>query len=355
MTLTLAATVPERGFDAALEVHTGETLALLGPNGAGKSTLLSLVAGLLTPYDGHVTVGGRVLTSVRSGRTRTWVAPHRRQVGLLDQRPLLFPHLSVADNVAFGPRSAGAGRDEARATALRWLAAVELEDRASSRATELSGGQAQRVAVARALAAAPEVLLLDEPLAALDVDVAPALRQRLREVLTDQTTVLATHDVLDALLLADRVAVLEGGRVVEQGPTGEVLARPHSAFAARIAGLNLVRGTWRGDRLVTEHGVEVHGLTHGAHPAYSSTATAVFRPSAVAVFLHDVEGSPRNHFPAEVSALEPRGDLVRVSATTGPLTLAADVTPQSVAELALVPGLRVSLTVKATEVSVYGV
>jgi molybdate transport system ATP-binding protein len=261
----------------------------------------------------------------------------------------------VADNVAFGPRSAGVRRDEARATALRWLAAVGLEDRAASRATELSGGQAQRVAVARALAADPEVLLLDEPLAALDVDVAPALRHRLREVLAEQTTVLATHDVLDALLLADRVAVVEDGRVVEEGPTAEVLARPRSAFAARIAGLNLVRGTWRGDRLVTEEGTEVHGLTHGDVPSYSSTATAVFRPSAVAVYLHDVAGSPRNHFPLVVRALEPRGDLVRVTGESGGLTLAADVTPQSVAELGLVPGLRVSLTVKATEVSVYGV
>jgi molybdate transport system ATP-binding protein len=209
--------------------------------------------------------------------------------------------------------------------------------------------------VARALAAAPDLLLLDEPLAALDVDVAPALRHRLREVLADQTAVIATHDVLDALLLADRVAVVEDGRVVEEGPTGEVLARPRSAFAARIAGLNLVRGTWRGDRLVTDHGVEVHGLTHGDPPSYSSTATAVFRPSAVAVWLRDVEGSPRNHFPVEVTALEPRGDLVRVTGRSGDLGLAADVTPQSVAELGLVPGLAVSLTVKATEVSVYAV
>ncbi len=355
MTLSLAATVPERGFDAAVQVQPGQTLALLGPNGAGKSTLLSLVAGLLRPHDGHVTLGGRVLTSVHQGRTRTWVAPHRRRVGLLDQRALLFPHLSVADNVAFGPRSAGVRRPEARATALRWLAAVGLEDRAGTRATELSGGQAQRVAVARALAAEPDLLLLDEPLAALDVDTAPALRHRLREVLADQTTVIATHDVLDALLLADRVAVVEDGHVVEEGPTGEVLARPRSAFAARVAGLNLVRGTWRGDRLVTPGGTEVHGLTHGDDPAYSSSATAVFRPSAVAVHLHDVGGSPRNHLAVEVTALEPRGDLVRVTGSDGTLTLSADVTPQSVAELGLVPGLAVSLSVKATEVSVYEV
>ncbi len=355
MSLALAASVPERGLDAALEVQPGETLALLGPNGAGKSTLLALVAGLLRPHEGHVTLGGRVLTSVQDGRTRTWVPPHRRRVGLLDQRALLFPHLSVADNVAFGPRSAGVRRGEARTSALRWLEAVGLADRAATRATELSGGQAQRVAVARALAADPDVLLLDEPLAALDVDVAPALRHRLREVLADRTAVIATHDVLDALLLADRVAVVEGGRVVEQGPTGEVLARPRSAFAARIAGLNLVRGTWQGDRLVTAGGTAVHGLTHGDPPAYSSPATAVFRPSAVAVYLHDVAGSPRNHVPVELTALEPRGDLVRVTGTDGTLALSADVTPQSVAELGLGPGLRVTLTVKATEVSVYAV
>jgi molybdate transport system ATP-binding protein len=355
VSLTVEATVPERGYDTALEVRTGETLALLGPNGAGKSTTLGLVAGLLRPHSGRVVVGDRVLAAATDGRTSTWVPPHRRHVGLLDQRALLFPHLSVVDNVAFGPRSLGVRRTEARSAALRWLEAVGLTEVAGRRATELSGGQAQRVAVARALAADPEVVLLDEPLAALDVDVAPALRQRLREVLADRTAVVATHDVLDALLLADRVAVVEGGRVVEQGTTAEVLSRPRSAFAARIAGLNLVRGTWEGGRLVTPAGTEWHGLVHGDVPSYPSGATAVFRPSAVAVHLQDVGGSPRNHVAVDVTALEPRGDLVRVSGTAGSLTLSADVTPQSVAELGLVPGLRVTLAVKATEVSVYAV
>ena len=141
------------------------------------------------------------------------------------------------------PRSAGVRRPERASGALRWLDAVGVGDLASPRPTELSGGQAQRVAVARALAADPDVLLLDEPMSALDVAVAPALRQPLRDVLADRTCVVATHDVLDALLLADRVAVVEGGRVVEQGPTRDVLARPRTAFAARIAGLNLVVGT----------------------------------------------------------------------------------------------------------------
>ena len=175
---------------------------------------------------------------------RVDVAPHRRRIALLAQEPLLFPHLSVLDNVAFGPRSAGAGRSESRGRAREWLEEVGIGDLADRRPAQLSGGQAQRAAVARALAAEPDLLLLDEPMAALDVAVTPALRQTLRRVLAERTCVVVTHDVLDALLLADRVLVLEGGRVVEQGPTREVLTRPRSAFAARLAGLNLVVGTW---------------------------------------------------------------------------------------------------------------
>lgn len=353
--LVLSVAVPGRGLDVALEVARGETLALLGPNGAGKSTLLAVAAGLLRPYDGTVALGDRVLSQVDAGRTQVWVPPHRRRVGLLDQRPLLFPHLSVLDNVAFGPRSAGAGRRASRATARARLADVGLAELADRPATDLSGGQAQRVAIARALAAAPDLVLLDEPLAALDVDVAPALRHLLRDVLAERTCLVATHDVLDVLLLADRVAVVQDGRVVEQGPTGEVLARPRSAFAARLAGLDLVRGTWRRDHLVTAGGATVHGLTHGDPPAEGAPATAVFRPSAVSVYLEPVSGSPRNAFAATVTTIEPRGDLVRVGASDGHLTLRADVTPGAVADLRLAPGTPVHLSVKATEVSVYAV
>lgn len=350
MTLHVAVTVAERGLAVDLTVAAGETVALLGENGAGKSTVLEVVAGRLLPDHGTVTLAGRRLTET-GGRRRAQLAvpPHRRDIALLAQDPLLFPHLTVRDNVAFGPRSAGHSARAAREIAEHWLTEVDAAAWADRMPAEVSGGQAQRIAVARALAADPHLLLLDEPMSALDVAVTPALRQTLRRVLTDRTAVIVTHDVLDALLLADRVVVLADGRVVEDGPSGEVLARPRSAFAARLAGLNLLRGTWTGDGVRLVDGSEVRGLAHDA-PAVDGPAVATFRPSAVAIYRDAPAGSPRNTFPAVITELEPRGDLIRVRTDT----LSADITPQSVAALDLVPGLPVTLSVKATEVAVYG-
>jgi molybdate transport system ATP-binding protein len=343
VTLEVSVSVDERGVDVALEVAAGETVALLGPNGAGKSTVLAVAAGLLRPDRGRVALDGRVLTD-----DAAWVAPHDRHVALLAQDPLLFPHLSVLDNVAFGPRSSGASRRTAHDTATHWLREVGVEDLAGRRPARLSGGQAQRVALARALAAEPRLLLLDEPMAALDVAVTPALRQTLRRVLADRTVVLVTHDILDALLLADRVVVLEGGTVVESGPSSEVLARPRSTFAARIAGLNMLAGTWQ-DGAVQGEGVVVHGLATDPAPDEGNDVVAVFRPSAVSVFRVAPGGSPRNSLPVTVTDLEPHGDQVRVRAGD----LSAEVTVLAAAELDLTPGVRVTFSVKASEVAVY--
>ena len=329
--LLVEADVAERDVAVTLRIEPGETVALLGPNGAGKSTLLGVIAGALRDDRSRVVLGDRVLAD-----PATWVAPHGRGIGLLAQEPLLFPHLSALGNVAFGPRSGGAGRRAAEDTARAWLARVGCDALADRRPPQLSGGQAQRVAIARALAADPSVVLLDEPMAALDVDARPALRQLLRDVLRERTAVIATHDVLDALLLADRVVVLDGGRVVEDGPTAEVLARPRSAFAARVAGLNLLAGRWAAGR-------SPEGLDEGAE------AVAAFRPSAVSVHRRAPEGSPRNAWPVTVEALEPQGDQVRVRAGG----LSALVTAQAVVELELAPGAPVFFVVKAAEVEVY--
>jgi len=355
--------VPERDVDLALEVAAGETVAVLGPNGAGKSTLLGAIAGLVRAEnpDG---------ASVRlSDRPLDGVPPHDRGVALLAQDPLLFPHLSVLENVAFAPRATGVRRAAAHARAREQLATVGAADLAGRRPARLSGGQAQRVAIARALAAEPELLLLDEPMAALDASVAPALRQTLRRVLAGRTALIVTHDVLDALLLADRVVVIEGGRITEDGPTQQVLTAPRSAFAARLAGLDLLAGTWDGEALTTPGGLRVHGTVGDGSPAdqplAAGPATALFRPAAVSVFTEPPGGSPRNALPATVTDLEPLGDRVRVhAALTEPAPargvrdehalLAADVTPAAVADLGLSPGLPVTFSVKATEVSIYG-
>lgn len=350
MSLELSATVTSRDVQADLAIASGETVALLGPNGAGKSTLLAVAAGLLRPEAGRVLLDGRPVLDTTRGLD---VAPHQRGVALLAQDPLLFPHLSVRENVAFGPRSKGSDRRAARAAADTWLARVGIGDLAERRPSEVSGGQAQRAAVARALAAEPRLLLLDEPLAALDVAVAPALRQVLRDVLAERTTLLVTHDPLDALLLADRVVVLESGRVVESGSTREVLARPRSAFAAQLAGLNMLTGTWAGDHVVLPGGARVHGLAVGPHPSSGEPVVATFRPGSVAIYTGASTGSPRNSFAVIAGDLEPRGDLIRVRAQAPWEGLCADVTVSAVADLDLVPGTSALFTVKATEVSVY--
>lgn len=344
MSVQVQATVAARGLDISFEVAEGETVALLGPNGAGKSTTLAVLAGLLRPDTGRVVLGGDELTG-----PRRWVPPHARRTALLAQEALLFPHLTALDNVAFGPRSTGASRSAARATAEHWLAEVDAADLAGRRPAQLSGGQAQRISVARALATDPRLLLLDEPMAALDIAVAPALRQLLRKVLADRTTVLVTHHVLDALLLADRVVVMDEGRIAEQGPADVVLSRPRSAFAARFAGLNLVSGTATADGVRRPDGTVLNGTAAEPRPIAGAPAVAVFRPSAVAVHRDPPGGSPRNVIPARITEIEPLGDLVRVRSRD----LAADVTLAAVAELGLAPGMTVTFVVKATEVDVY--
>ncbi len=349
MSLEVSAEVSERGFDLSMHLAPGETLAVLGPNGSGKSTAMSLIAGLLRPDTGTASLDGRVLFDVgRPGQSHVWVPPHARGVALLAQEPLLFPHLSARDNVAFGPRSVGQSRREARIVAERWLGEVDAEQYADRKPAQLSGGQAQRIAVARALAADPRLLLLDEPMAALDVAVAPAVRQMLRRVLHDRSAVIVTHDVLDALLLADRVVVIDGGRVVEEGNTAQLLARPRSAFAARIAGLNMVRGTLDGHGVRGPDGIFVEGLADQPI-SQGDPAVAVFRPSAVGVYRQPPGGSPRNVLAVTITELEPFGEQFRVRTAQ----LSADVTVAAVAELDLAPGADVVFAVKASEVAIY--
>ena len=223
--LHLHAVIAQRGIDVTLEVAAGETVALTGPNGAGKSSLLAVIAGLLRPDTGDVRLGDRSLDGT---------PPHARGVALLAQDPLLFPHMSVLANVAFAPRSRGVHRRRAHELAARQLDQIGAADLATRKPSQISGGQAQRVAVARALAAEPELLLLDEPMASLDVDVRPALRQTLRSALEDQTAIIVTHDAADARALADRVVVLEDGHIVEDGPADQVLDDPQSPFAVRL-------------------------------------------------------------------------------------------------------------------------
>lgn len=334
----------------SLDVEAGSVLAVLGPNGSGKSSLLGCLSGLLRPDHATITLGGRALHDLPA---------HARAVGLLSQDPLLFPHLSVLDNVAFSPRSRGTARSRAHEIARHWLDEAGVAEFADRKPAQLSGGQAQRVAVARALAGEPDLLLLDEPLAALDVDAAPSVRGLLRRVLDTvgpPTTVLVTHDPLDALALADQVLVLADGRAVERGPVRSVLAAPRTAFTARIAGLNLVAGIATTDGLRTVDGTVVAGIPEpDAEPG--KPAVAVFAPSAVSVYPAegDHAGSPRNTATVVVAGLEPHGAAIRLR-TSGQgwaAGLSADLTPAAVADLRLEPGDMVRLSIKATTVTIH--
>lgn len=334
-------------FDVTVDatVEPGQVVAVLGRNGSGKSTLLGVLGGLLRPDRGTVRLGERVLTDVANG---TLVPPHRRRVALLAQEPLLFPHLSVVDNVAFGPRSAGLSRAAARRQARDHLGAVDATSLADRRPTQLSGGQAARVALARALAADPDLLLLDEPLAAVDVDAAPGLRALLRELLADRLAIVVTHDVLDAAVLADRVLVMESGRVVEDGPTRQVLTQPRSPFAAQVAGLNLVSGIATDAGVRTTDGVTFAGMSEQVR--VGSSAIAVFPPTAVAVHTTEPHGSPRNAVRDRIVGLEVHGAVARVNGAGG---ITASVTPAAVADLGLHPGSEVWFVIKATEVAIH--
>jgi molybdate transport system ATP-binding protein len=353
------AVVADRDVDIEFAAAAGEVLAILGPNGAGKSTTLHLIAGLVRPDEGFVRIGDRVLSDPASG---IFVPTHARRVGMLLQDAWLFPHLNVAANVAFGPRSGHRKRSrrDARATAAHWLAQVDAAGLSTRMPRQLSGGQAQRVALARALASDPDVLLLDEPLAGLDVATATTMRKLLRDNLSREgrSAVLVTHDVLDVLTLADRVLVLESGRVAETGPAASVLAAPRSHFGARFAGVNLVSGTAGPHGVLnTEWGASWHG-NPAAEVVVGQRAVAVFLPSAVAVYRDKPHGSPRNTIEVVVAELDTTGAALRVRADEQPdgaPGLAADITAESAAEIRVAPGERVYFTVKTQEVVVHPV
>lgn len=317
-------------LDVTLDLAAGEVVAVLGPNGAGKSTLLAALAGLVPTAAGQRPAG---------------------RVGVVFQDHRLFPHLSARENVAFGPRCAGLGRRRARALADNWLARLGVAEQADARPGRLSGGQAQRVALARALCCEPDLLLLDEPLSALDVQTRGEVRAVLRSELAafPGAALLVTHDPLDALSLADRLVVLDGGRVVQQGAPAEVARRPGSPFVARLVGLNLLRGQAGGGVVTLAGG----GVLHPAEPDLRGPVLAVVRPSAVLLQReHPVATSARNTWPGRITALEPAGDRVRVS-VAGPPDLLVDVTAQAVAELRLGVGDEVWSSAKATDVQVY--
>ncbi|MFC8420194.1 ABC transporter ATP-binding protein [Streptomyces sp. NPDC057236] len=336
--------VVDRGsfrLDVALTAAPGDVVALLGPNGAGKTTALRALAGLAPLAAGHLRLDG-----VDLRRT----PPESRPVGVVFQDYLLFPHLTALDNVAFGPRCRGAGKAEARAQAAEWLDRMGLAGHAGAKPRRLSGGQAQRVALARALATRPRLLLLDEPLAALDARTRLEVRAQLRRHLAtfEAVAVLVTHDPLDAMVLADRLVVVEQGRIVQEGTPSDIARHPRTEYIAQLVGLNLYRGRADGHTVRLDAGPAVSTTEDLSGPAF-----VAFPPGAVTLYRDRPTGSSaRNLWRCEVAGLETHGDQIRAE-LTGELALAADLTTVAAAELDLHPGATVWAAVKAAQTHAY--
>jgi len=335
------------GIDVELSASPGEVLALLGPNGAGKTTVLRVLAGLLGVEQGHVRLGDRTLDDPAAD---VFVPPEQRAVGVVFQDYLLFRNMTALENVAFGLRARGVDRRTALSRAATWLDRVGLADHAGHRPAALSGGQSQRVALARALVTDPSMLLLDEPLAALDAATRREVRRDLRRHLAafPGVQLLVTHDPVDAYTLADRIAVIDAGRIVQTGTIADVTAHPRSRYVAELVGVNLIAGRSTG-------GV-VHvpgGGTVVVADAPSGEVFAAIRPQSISLSLASpVDGSPRNTWPVVVRDVDRLGDRVRVM-LAGAVPLTAEITAAALDALHLQPGDRVHASVKATEIEVY--
>ena len=344
--LTADIEVRRPGFELRVQLHvpSGGVLALLGPNGAGKSTVLRVLAGLHSDSGGAIELDGRTLAG-----SDIFVPAEQRAVGMVFQDYLLFPRMSARDNIAFGLRAKGIGRTKARGIAEGWLRRMGLEEFAGRRVTQLSGGQQQRVALARALAGDPALLLLDEPLAALDTTTRTTVRRDLIKTLETfgGATVLVTHDPVDALALADQVIVLENGSPVQIGIPTEIARYPRTDYVASLMGMNLLRGNALGTTITLDNGGELTSATPLDGPVL-----AAFRPSGVSLFRARPDGSPRNAWAGTISSIERRADSARVAITGSP-DLLADVTPASIDQLGLAVGSAIWCVVKATEVDVY--
>jgi molybdate transport system ATP-binding protein len=336
-------------LDVRLAVAPGETLVLLGPNGAGKTTCLELLAGLRRLDRGRIALDGTVLADAASGFE---TAPEKRRVGYVLQEFALFPHLTVRDNVGYGPRARGGTREARRRAVDDALERFDLRALADRRVTDISGGQRQRVALARALASDPALLLLDEPFAALDAARRGTLRTELRASLraSGLPAVVVTHDPLDAAVIGDRLAVLDGGRVVQEGSREDLLAHPRAPFVAGLVGLNVYEADLApgsGLKSARVGPVEFHVLAD----ELSGRVHLAFAPSAVSLAGAPPVGSIRNAFRARVVDRYRLPDRWRVTLDIG-VPVTAEVTSEAAGDVALTPGDDVWALVKATSIQV---
>jgi len=357
LSASLAARAGSLELDAALTAEPGRPVALIGANAAGKTTLLRCLAGLHRPDRGRIEVDGEVWFD--SDR-RVDRPPHRRAAGVVPQQGVLFPHLDVEENVAYGLRAARVPTSEARRRTADALERHGLTGLAHRRTGALSGGERQRVALARATVLDPALLLLDEPLSALDAASRAQVRADLRELLRERraATVLVTHDARDALELAAHAVVLEEGRVVQEGAPAELAQRPRSAPVAALMGQNWLPGTAAGRDgevwTVAAGDLRVAAVADAEEPpALGQPAYVLLDPRDVTLHREHPDGtSARNVVHARVRSVVEAGGPLRVTLDTAP-PLVAEITAGAAAELGVTAGAPVWASFKATAARVF--
>jgi molybdate transport system ATP-binding protein len=337
-----------------LDVRAGETLVVVGESGAGKSTLLRLIAGLERPDDGTLSIGPKPLFDSRIGLD---VPVSARPLGYVPQDYALFPHLTVFENIAFGLGAAGCSRREKLARANESLARAGISEFAGRRPRELSGGQQQRVALARALVLEPEILLLDEPLSALDLRTRQSMRGDLRRTLAAAgcVTLYVTHHPIEAVVFGDRIAALESGRITQVGTRDELLRRPRSPYVAAFLGVNLFQGSVTGRDKGVARVRTGNGEIAVSDPGGDGDVFAVVNPRDISLFREAPEGSARNCFRGEIAELAPEppgGERIRVLLRSQP-PIVAEITDEAARRLGLYEGLEVYASFKATGVEVF--
>jgi tungstate transport system ATP-binding protein len=334
----------------SLTLSEGQTLSLIGPNGAGKTTFMQTLAYLLRQFQGEIAFRGRKVGPDLS------VFEYRRKLAMVFQEPLLFD-TTVFNNVASGLRIRGIGKEEMHRQVTKNLDRFGIALLSERSARTLSGGEAQRTSLARAFAIKPEILFLDEPFASLDPPSRESLVEDLQRVLreTGTTTILATHDRLEALRLSDRMAVMSAGKILQLGPPDEVMNRPVDEFVASFVGVETILNGWvikrnGGSFLanVSEHEVEAVGDVH-----VGEEVALCIRPENVTLSIHPFKEttSARNMFPGKIVGITPMGLFQKVLLDCG-FPLVAYVTNHSLENLMLTEGKEVNASFKATAIHV---